>query len=69
VRRDEELESVRADLVTGDPQGKKTSCYSKLNWKEIPPPWIPLGSLITKLALRRRARHVRSADRAVAAER
>jgi hypothetical protein len=30
-----------ADLVTGDPEGKKSSCYSKLNCKGIPPPWIP----------------------------
>jgi hypothetical protein len=27
----------RADLVTGDPEGKKSSCYSKLNCEVIPP--------------------------------
>jgi hypothetical protein len=35
------LNTMRADLVTGDPEGKKFSCYSKLNCKGIPPPWIP----------------------------
>jgi hypothetical protein len=32
--------SLRADLVTRDPDEKKSSCYSKLNCKGIPPPWI-----------------------------
>jgi hypothetical protein len=31
----------RADLVTGDPEGKKSSCYSKLNCEGITSPWIP----------------------------
>jgi hypothetical protein len=35
------LKTFRADLVTGDPEGKKSSCYSKLNCKGIPPRWIP----------------------------
>jgi hypothetical protein len=35
------IQSLRADLVTEDPEGKKSSCYSKLNCKGIPPPWIP----------------------------
>jgi hypothetical protein len=39
--------------VTGDLEGKKSSCYSKLNWKGILPPWIPYGSLITKSSLRK----------------
>jgi hypothetical protein len=39
--RKRDSESVRANLVTGDPEGKKSSCYSKLNCKGIPPPWIP----------------------------
>jgi hypothetical protein len=43
--------TIRADLVIGDPHGKKSSCYSKLNCKGIPPPWILSGSLITKSAL------------------
>jgi hypothetical protein len=38
--------------VTRDPEGKKSSCYSKLNCKGIPPPWIPYGSLITKSSLK-----------------
>jgi hypothetical protein len=33
-------ERFRADLVTGDPEGKKSSCYSKLNCKGI----LPHGS-------------------------
>jgi hypothetical protein len=44
--------SLRTDLVTRDPEKKKSSCYSKLNYKGISPPWFPLGSLITKSALR-----------------
>jgi hypothetical protein len=31
----------KADLVTENPEGKKSSCYSKLNCKGIPPPWMP----------------------------
>jgi hypothetical protein len=33
--------TLRADLVTGDPEGKKSSYYSKLNCEGIPPQWIP----------------------------
>jgi hypothetical protein len=32
--------------------GEKSPCNSILNNKGIPPPWIPLGSLSTKSALR-----------------
>ena len=32
--------------------GEESPCYSKLNCKGISPPWIPLGSLTTKSALR-----------------
>jgi hypothetical protein len=32
--------------------GEKSPCNSILNNKGIPPPWIPLGSLSTKSALK-----------------
>jgi hypothetical protein len=36
--------ALRADLVTGDPKGKKSSCYLKLNCKGIPPHGSPRDS-------------------------
>jgi hypothetical protein len=49
-------DSMRADLVVRDPKGihgEKFPCNSILNNKGIPSPWISLGSLSTKSALRR----------------
>jgi hypothetical protein len=46
-----QFDRIRDDLVIRDPEGKKYSCYLKLNCKGISPPWIPLGSLITKSVL------------------
>jgi hypothetical protein len=42
--------------------GEKSTCYSKLNCKGISPPWIPLGSLTTKLALREKKSEKKSGD-------